>query len=340
LVSLFAVTCILVSPSDTNAGVISFFNSLISSPQVNASQEIGSERANNSQTITLLEPAININPAGLSHDLAVLDDSVLETPTGPSGTAREVEEKLLSTDKVSIYIVRESDSLSSIAQMFNVTPNTIMWANDMKSAKDLKKGQELIILPISGIKYTVKKGDTLKGIALKYQGDVDEIMSFNNMPENVSLVAGDEIIIPNGENISTGTNNQASNSKKPVLSTSVSKSDFIRPAKGIKTQGLHGKYKTAVDIAAPVGTSIYASSGGKVIVAKTGGYNGGYGNYIVIEHANGMQTVYAHLSSVDISSGDKVSQGALIGKMGSTGRSTGSHLHFEILGAKNWNPFN
>jgi murein DD-endopeptidase MepM/ murein hydrolase activator NlpD len=224
--------------------------------------------------------------------------------------------------------------------MFNVTANTIMWANDMKSVKDLKKGQELIILPISGVKYTVKKGDTLKSIALKYKGDVDEIMSFNSMPENVSLVVGDEILIPNGEVSSISISNVSNKVPSPVLSKPVSNGYFIKPTKGIKTQGLHGKYKTAVDIAGSLGTGVYSSGAGKVIVAKTGGYNGGYGNYIVIEHANGMQTLYAHLSAVHVSSGEKIDQGVLIGKMGSSGRSTGSHLHFEILGAKNWNPFN
>jgi LysM repeat protein len=342
MVAVSVFVFVISHPENAHAGVLSFFNTLIGGSQASASQSESSEKANNSQTITLLEPALNINPnpTGLNHDLAILDDSVLETPTGPGGTAREVEEKLLATDKISIYIVRDNDSLAVIAQMFNVTPNTIMWANDMKSAKDLKKGQELIILPISGIRYTVKKGDTLKSIALKYHGDVDEIISFNNMPENVSLIAGDEIIIPDGEDASITNTITKNITKKPILSNPVSNGYFVKPTKGIKTQGLHGKYKTAVDIAGPVGTSVFSSAAGKVIVAKTGGYNGGYGNYIVIEHANGMQTVYAHLSSVDVSSGDKIAQGVFIGKMGSTGHSTGSHLHFEILGAKNWNPFN
>lgn len=320
---------------------MSFLTDFLGSTPVSADTNNDEKRqSSNSQTAPVLEAAINLNPNPTKQtDLFIVDDSVLETPSGPAGTTREVEEKILNQDKVSVYVVREGDSLSQIATMFGVSPNTVLWANDLKSAKELKKGQELIILPISGIKYTIKKGDTLKSIAQKYSGDVDEIISFNNLPANYSLSVGDEIIIPDGEVHSSTASSQTST---PVKQTGkvASKGYFIKPTTGIKTQGLHGKNKTAVDIASSIGTPVYAAADGKVIVAKTSGWNGGYGNYIVIEHSNGMQTLYAHLSSVEISAGSKVSQGDLIGKMGSSGNSTGSHLHFEILGTRNWNPFN
>ncbi len=329
---------IISTPENTNAGVFSFINNIIGGGEANADVEI-EQNTNNSQTITLLEAAINTNPnpTNTVADLSIVDDSVLETPSGPSGTALEVSEKSLNADKVSVYVVRDGDTLSGIATMFGVNANTILWANDLKSSKDLKKGQELVILPISGVKHIVKKGDTLKSIATKYNGDVDEIISFNNLSSNGALVVGVEIIIPNGE--ATVASSGSSAVSKPQAAGKATGGYFIRPAKGIKTQGLHGKSKSSVDIASTYGTAVYASASGKVIVAKTSGWNGGYGNYIVIEHSNGLQSLYAHLSSVSVSSGEKVEQGTLIGGMGSSGNSTGTHLHFEILGSRNWNPF-
>ncbi len=339
MVIVFTGALFFTGPQNTNAGVVSFFKELIrgNTASASVSEEASGSSTDNSQTMTLLEAAVNINPNPThATDLTIVDDSVLETPTGPGGTTLEVEERISSTDKVSIYIVRSGDSLATIAQMFNVTSNTVLWANDLKSAKDLKVGQELIILPISGIKYIVKKGDTLASIAKKYNGDVEEIRDFNNMPPSAVISVGDEIIIPDGE-VAVSASGGATVSKPAAGKTA--SGYFIRPTKGIKTQGLHGKYKTSVDIGTPVGTPVYASAGGKVIVSKNSGYNGGYGVYVVIQHDNGMQTIYAHLSSADISTGAKVSQGDLIGKTGNTGRSTGPHLHFEILGTKNWNPF-
>ena len=109
---------------------------------------------------------------------------------------------------------------------------------------------------------------------------------------------------------------------------------FVRPANGIKTQGIHGH--NGIDIGGPVGSSIFAAAAGTVIVAKAdGGWNGGYGNYIVVDHGGGVQTLYSHLSSVAVSVGQSVSQGAVIGGLGNTGKSTGPHLHFEVRGASN-----
>jgi murein DD-endopeptidase MepM/ murein hydrolase activator NlpD len=96
---------------------------------------------------------------------------------------------------------------------------------------------------------------------------------------------------------------------------------------------LHGH--NGIDLAAPVGTPVLASAGGKVIVSRMGGYNGGYGIYVVISHSNGTQTLYAHLNANWVSVGEEVVQGQVIGTVGRTGRVTGPHLHFEVRGAKN-----
>jgi len=331
------------SPKNTSASVLSFISELINGNTASANANVEPQPSTtNSQSMVLLEAAINTNPNPTQiTDLNIVDDSVLETTSGPNGTTQEVGAKIANSDKVSIYVVRSGDTLSEIATMFNVTPNTVMWANDIKSSKDLKVGQELIILPISGVQYTVKKGDTLQSIAKKFGGDIDEIVDFNYLSSSSAIYVGQEITIPDGEEAPAAsvTNKSSASTVKSAVSKSLS-GYFAKPTTGIRTQGLHGKYNTAVDFGTPVGTSVKAAAGGKVIVAKSYGYNGGYGNYIVIQHSNGMQTIYAHLSSVGISTGVTVSQGQLIGKTGNSGNSTGPHLHFEILGTRNWNPFN
>ena len=102
---------------------------------------------------------------------------------------------------------------------------------------------------------------------------------------------------------------------------------------GVITQGIHGW--NGVDLAAVRGTPVRAAAGGTVIVARGGGWNGGYGNYAVISHDNGTQTLYSHMRSVIVSSGQPVSSGQVIGYVGATGRATGPHLHFEVRGAQN-----
>jgi len=240
--------------------------------------------------------------------------------------------------QISLYIVRQNDTLSSVGQMFGVSANTIVWANNLTSKK-LKIGQQLVILPVSGITHTVTKGETLKSITKKYGGDIDEIVQFNDLDKNASLAIGQQIIIPDGEgSVTSAPSTSGSGAGTSKLIAGYSGPDcgsyFIRPLiGGRRTQSLHGY--NAVDIATPVGTPVLASASGQVIIARSGGWNGGYGSYIAISHDNGTQTVYGHLSFVNVSLGETVAQGQAIGASGNTGKSTGPHLHFEIRGAKN-----
>src|SRR3990167_2481591 len=199
------------------------------------------------------------------------------------------------------------------------------------SGNTITIGQTLVILPISGIQHTVKSGDTLTSIAKQYKGDLDEILQYNNLNIDAKLSIGDVIVIPDGE-ISVSVAKPAGGSGKSSQPTYAGY--YMRPiVGGVKTQGIHGN--NGVDLASSYGSNILASADGQVIVAKTTGWNGGYGLYIVIKHGNGTQTLYSHLSKVLVGVGDSVTQGQVIGKMGSTGRSTGVHLHFEVRGARN-----
>lgn len=296
----------------------------------------------NSQTMTLLSPAVHTdpNPAKGGGDITIVNDMALLPDSGPSGTLADVEEVKPKSDHISLYVVRPGDSLSQIAGMFDVTPNTILWANDLKKGTALKTGQTLVILPISGVRHTVAKGETIASIAKKYSGDKDEIADFNGLTGTV-LAAGDVVIIPDGEIAAPAPTKKVSSKSSSSRTSSSTRGSgpsyegyYMRPVSGgTRSQGIHGY--NAVDIAAPIGTPMMASAAGEVIIARGSGWNGGYGEYIVIKHDNGSQTLYGHASSVIVSAGDHVVQGQVIGYVGSTGKSTGSHLHFEIRGAKN-----
>jgi murein DD-endopeptidase MepM/ murein hydrolase activator NlpD len=275
---------------------------------------------------------VDPNPAKGGGDITVVDDVALLAETGPEGTLADIEESESSNNQISLYVVRRGDTLSGIAKMFGVSTNTVLWANDLKSARDIHPGDQLVILPISGVRHTVVKGETLASIIKKYKGDADEVLAYNGWESGHAVKVGDTVIIPHGVEsapIVTGPTSRLRSAGGPEIS-----GYFMRPLiGGRKSQGLHGY--NGIDIAAPIGTPILASASGTVTVARGSGYNGGYGQYVVVSHPNGTQTVYGHLSSVIVGQGQYVVQGQVIGYSGNTGKSTGAHLHFEIRGARN-----
>ena len=275
---------------------------------------------------------------GVPIALATSGDSALISYRGPSDTIDGVG-NLAPPDRISVYVVRPGDTLSDIAGMFDVSVNTIIWANNLKSARDVHPGDTLIILPVSGVERTIVKGDTLKSIAKKYGADAGEIAQYNGLDPVEALVIGSTIIIPGGEIAAPAPSVRSSASfvREPYLGGggSVQTGYYSNPIPGgILTQGLHGW--NGIDIGAARGTPIHASADGAVIVARNnGGWNGGYGNYVVITHSNGTQTLYSHMRSVIVYSGQPVSSGQIIGYVGATGQATGPHLHFEVRGAAN-----
>ncbi len=315
-----------------SAGVLSLFSDLFTEEV--ASADVIKMSAHNSQNVPLLRAALNIdpNPAKGGGDIAIVGGTALLSEEGPSGTMADIESA--HTGRISIYVVHEGDSLAGIAKMFGVSVNTIAWANDLKRGAALVPGQTLVILPISGVKHTVAKGDTLKSIAKKYQADLDEMLQFNGLAADVRLAVGDEIIVPDGEILAPARSSSGIAAKVRGASGPEYLGYYGRPlVGGRKSQGLHGY--NGVDLAAPVGTPILAAASGQVIVSRDYGWNGGYGNYVVIQHDNGTQTLYAHNSSNIVYVGQHVFQGQVVGYVGSTGKSTGAHLHFEVRGAKN-----
>lgn len=290
----------------------------------------------NSQTASLLSSVLNPNPVvGYGGGgISIVNQSALLADTGPLGSIADIESSTAGSDRISLYVVREGDSLSQIAEMFGVTTNTIIWANDIDRRDLIRAGQEIIILPVTGLRHTVKKGDTAGSLAKEFKGDVEEIIAYNNLPADGSLVVGEEIMIPGGE---IPYKESVVAYRAPVARGTSGPNYvgyYIRPISGgVKSQGLHGY--NAVDLATNCGAPIFAAATGDVIISRSSGWNGGYGNYIVISHPNGTQTLYSHNSSNIVTAGWHVVQGQVIGYVGSTGKSTGCHVHFEIRGAKN-----
>lgn len=319
---------ILINPTQANAGFLDFLDTIFN--KSNTSQNNG-----NSQNVALLQAALNHdpNPSKGGGDITIVSGSALLPDSGPLGTIADIQDNAPKSDQISIYVVREGDSLSGIAKMFGVSVNTIIWANDIKRGNIISVGQELVILPISGVLHTVEKGETLQSIAKKYKGNLEEMRNFNGISENAILAVGDIVVIPDGE---IGAPKQTiANYATPVRGTNGPEYSgyYLRPVDGILTQGLHGY--NGVDLGAPSGTPIFAAASGDVIISRDYGWNGGYGNYIVIEHGNGTQTLYGHNSVNIVKAGWHVVRGQIIGYVGSTGKSTGPHLHFEVRGAKN-----
>lgn len=357
-----------LTPRHADAGVFSLFGT--------ASGKGLNENAPTTQKMKILESDFSPTLNGQGGPDPITDESALVSSDFPLDSQdNEVTTKnshgLGSEFSIRVYIVKEGDTLSLIAEKFGVSINTIVWTNELDRKASLKVGRSLTILPVSGIQYTVKKGDTLSGIANRFDAEIADIRDYNDKTDS-TLITGEKILIPGAELISTEVVKKtpaqtpslaraqpAPLSPKPETAEIVNQnvpgvtpptigtlarpksntgdsSNFIRPiAEGVgrKSQDKHDTW--AVDIAAPIGTPIMAAEKGTIILVKPSGYNGGYGKYVVIEHENGVQTLYAHMTTTKVSVGDVVSQGQTIGLVGSTGRSTGPHVHYEVRGAQN-----
>lgn len=234
--------------------------------------------------------------------------------------------------------VEPGDTVSSIAYRFGISVTTIVQNNNIDNANRLKSGQRLTILPVDGLLYEVKKADTIDKIAKNNKIDKEKVIAQNNLEETNELQVGQKIILPGAiKQVPIPQRVIASSGGvyRAVPSGISSGSDFggklFFPCEGKYTQFYHsGHY--AVDIAKNGGSAIWAAESGKVIKAQ-GGWNGGYGNVVIIDHGNGLTTLYAHLREIYVNVGQQVGRGQAIGYMGNTGRvygRTGIHLHFEV----------
>lgn len=285
----------------------------------NAQNLEGPAFINGASTLGELQPASSYEDfAGF---VLVERGSLLNDATTGSNV-EELRNGLLS------YRVEDGDSLSSIAAKFGISVNTVVWANDIENSSLIKPGEELVILPVSGVLHEVAEGETLNSIREAYGVEDGDIATFNDR----DIAVGDTVIVPNAKPQSERVAAYAG-SNLPNLS-----GYFIAPVENGWNWGeLHDA--GAVDVAAACGTPILASAEG--IVTSVGSplnWNSGYGGFVRIEHPNGTKTLYAHNKENLVSVGDRVSQGDHIANIGNTGRVygvTGCHVHFGVTGAQN-----
>lgn len=248
-------------------------------------------------------------------------------------TLTQVSEKPRSEDIV--YQIQEGDTLGSIADKFGVSQSTIKWANpSVRQWKTLKINDSVTVPPVTGVVHTVKSGETIYSIAKKYDADAQSIVDFPfnafTNDETFALAVGQRIVVPDGTmpaEVQMVTPIARTPDAGSVSATGV----WGWPAAGKITQPFRTWHK-GTDIANHDGGPILAADSGTVII--TGWDPTGYGNKVMINHGNGYITLYGHMSRIDVVAGQSVKRGDRLGMMGSTGRSTGTHLHFEIRTAK------
>lgn len=267
-------------------------------------------------------PGRNVNPWEIASAPVVLSAS-----TDDPGIDTQISSKV--RDSIIDYEVQEGDNVKSIAIKFGVSEDTIRWQNSLVKDK-IKIGQILKILPVTGIAHKVSKGDTVYSIAKKYDSESQAVVdfpfnSFSN-DETFELAVGQTMIVPDGvmpAAVVVPTRRQIT----PDAGTIAASGQFVWPTQGTISQRFSW-YHPGIDVANNATPTVVAADSGKVIYS--GWDSTGYGNMVLIDHGNGYKTRYGHMSQIFVISGQSVARGAAVGRMGSTGRSTGPHLHFEI----------
>ena len=268
-----------------------------------------------------------------------LDDGTLLKPVAVDTTVAD------GSGLMETYRVRSGDTLTGIASRFGVSMMTIWWANSLKSKDDLHLGQVLTIPPVTGLVLTVTSADTLVGLAAKYNVDEQEILDANQLADP-NLVVGQVLAIPGamGEAIATpkpqvirtssgGGGGGGSTSRAPA---NYSGGAFSWPVSGggnYISQFFHyGHY--GLDIAADYGSPVRAAASGTVVFAGWKGNGGGY--QVWVAHGSGLYTTYNHMSAISVGSGQGVSEGQQVGRVGQSGNTTGPHVHFEVWRGGVW----
>jgi len=236
-------------------------------------------------------------------------------------------------------VVATGDSLWSIAGAQNLEVDTLIGSNVFRDSSLLRPGMVLRIPNQDGIFYTIRSGDKIDDVARRYRVPVDRIRQVNPTVDLHSLKAGNEIFLPgarpqiiseparragtgSGRQQASVQNRATRNFRWPVMGRISSPYGWRRHPITRRND-----FHSGIDIRAGRGTVIRAARDGRVTFA---GWMGAYGRTVVIEHAGGQSSLYAHCSSILVKQGDRVSAGQNIARVGSTGRATGPHLHFEI----------
>ncbi len=312
---------------------------LIPSSSLRASGVLMSDEGGNTTTVTATTLPVSAQVLRADGAFALAQDVGSETS---SSTITFVPKR---TETIS-YTIEPGDSLSTIAKKFGISLNTILWANNLTVRSVLRPGSTLVILPVSGVEHTVKSGDTVLAISKRYGIDAAEIVSYNNLEDSSALKIGQDLIIPGGEITATVTRPTATVAVKDIFTAPPAASQGqTKPAAGASmawpTDGHYivrglSWYHTGMDIDCDGhkdGTSTndnYAAADG---VVQFSGSKRGYGLAVEVNHGNGLITRYGHFHSLYVQVGDTVTTGTPLGRCGSTGNSSGTHLHFEVIDA-------
>ncbi len=278
-------------------------------------------------------------------DLSAIADPATQLEAIVRNVALKTDISKKANYSITEYRVESGDALFTIAKKYNVKPETVLWANyDLlqDSPDSLRVGQDLSIPPTDGVYYKIQDGDTLQSIADKFSAKVDDILNWpgNNLDlADPKLETGSYVMVPGGHRemvqwiiptVPRGRSGTANIGGSTCGDGPVGSTAFIFPTGNHTLSGNdYWSGHLGIDLAAGLGAPVVASDAGVVTVAQ-GGWNGGYGNVVMIDHGNGWITVYGHLSQINVTACQGVSQGQLIGLAGSTGNSTGPHLHFEV----------
>jgi murein DD-endopeptidase MepM/ murein hydrolase activator NlpD len=302
----------LVSSNDENLGLIE-------------------EGALQRQAVNYIEEGIvqSLNANGMGGE----DQTTLGREKGLLVKPELVFENAEIRTEIITYTVETGDTISLIAQKFNINVDTILWANKLSSSSLIRPGDKLAILPVSGVVHQIKKGDTLTKIAKDYSADVEKIIEFNKLTDEKDIAQGEMLVIPGGKIAPPPPAPRSVLAKVreffiPPSAQVPNDSRMFWPSAARRITQYFTWRHSGLDIAGPFGTAIYAAEEGTV---KFVGWGTGYGNHIDIDHGNGVVTRYGHLSKILVSKGEKVEKGQTIGLEGSTGWSTGPHLHFEVI---------
>jgi murein DD-endopeptidase MepM/ murein hydrolase activator NlpD len=270
---------------------------------------------------------------------AALADPILIPPTPTTTPARPADvddlanlalrRQTMAIPRLRTYVVQDGDTASGIAERYGLDVDTLRWSNpDLEENPDyLRLGMELLILPVRGVYHQVSAGDTIDALATRYGVAITDIVAYplNALQGGDKLTAGRWLVVPFGSKETSRPHPDAAAGY-----------DFAWPIVGYVTQ-LYSAGHPAVDIGAPYGSAVYAARAGVVVYATWA--ETGYGYMVLVDHGGGYATVYSHLKGAWVSAGQSVARGQLIGEVGSTGNSTGPHVHFEIrVGGVRSNP--
>lgn len=272
-------------------------------------------------------PGRESSEASVDIELALGAGEEVANIGGPSEEEAMAVSALVEKPRIIVHTVQRGETISQIAAMYGIDENTIMAANDLPNANTIMVGQKLNILSIPGAIHTVKRGESLWEIARTYQTDMNEIVAFNELENPNRIRPSQELVIPGARAASIGS---AIRSERLISADGRLLRAFSWPVTGRISSRYGprwGRMHHGIDVAVNTGTPIRAAARGRVSYA---GWNGGYGNLVIIDHGNNIETRYAHLSRITVKVGQYVNRGALIAYSGNTGNSTGPHLHFEI----------